>query len=75
MIKHLIHVVGSLFLALAICILLTKLYLMHEGWMKEMKDGEQIMSLLISLFGALSERNVMCDLRKQCAAITFGITN
>lgn len=56
-------------------ILLAKLYLMQESWMKEMNDGELIMLLLISLFVALTERNVMFELRMQCATITIGITN
>lgn len=43
--------------------------------MKEMNDGELIMLLLISLFVALTERNVMFELGKQCATITIGITN
>lgn len=57
------------------CILLAELYLMEESWMKEMKDGELIMLLLISLFVALTERNVMAELGKQCATITIGISN
>lgn len=57
------------------CILLAKLYLMQESWMKEMKDGELIMLLLIWLFVALTERNVMFELGKQCATITCSITN
>lgn len=40
-----------------------------------MKVGELIMFLLISLFVALTERNVMFELRKQCGTITTGITN
>lgn len=57
------------------CILLAKLYLMQESWKKEMKDGELIMLLLIWLFVALTERNVMFELEKQCATITCSITN
>lgn len=57
------------------CILLAKLYLMQESWMKEMKDGELIMLFLIWLFVALTERNVMFELGKQCATITCSITN
>lgn len=43
--------------------------------MKETKDGDIIMLLLISLFVTLTERNVMFELGKQSATITIGITN
>lgn len=50
----------GLFLDIAACILLTKLYLMLEIWMEKMKGGEQIMFPLISLLGALTEEDVVC---------------